>query len=192
MELEKKHTVQDNFIGIFDNFFSEKLIQGYLDHFNYCEKNQLVVHRELPHLKKDLSINTMGTFERNVKYPSLEFIQTIYTHIFPLYIEKYPMLNNIEHSIFEIKIQKTEPTEGYHVWHTENTSKLHCSRIFAFSLYLNDIKEGGETEFLYQRCRVSPIKNRFILWPAGITHIHRGNPPLSNTKYILTGWMEYI
>jgi len=23
------------------------------------------------------------------------------------------------------------------------------------------------------------------------THTHRGNPPLSNTKYIMTGWLEY-
>jgi hypothetical protein len=65
------------------------------------------------------------------------------------------------------------------------------NRVFAFTLYLNDVTEGGETEFLYQKCRIKPVQNRFVLWPAAITHIHRGNPPLSNDKYILTGWSEY-
>ena len=28
-----------------------------------------------------------------------------------------------------------------------------------------------------------------IVWPGGITHLHRGNPPLKRTKKILTGWI---
>ena len=64
-------------------------------------------------------------------------------------------------------------------------------RICSFILYLNDLEEGGETEFLYQSKRIKPIKNRLIIWPASYTHVHRGNPPLSGTKYIITGWVEY-
>jgi len=30
-----------------------------------------------------------------------------------------------------------------------------------------------------------------LVWPSQFTHIHRGNPPLSNDKYIITGWIEY-
>jgi len=26
---------------------------------------------------------------------------------------------------------------------------------------------------------------------AAFTHTHRGNPPLSNAKYIVTGWTEF-
>lgn len=26
---------------------------------------------------------------------------------------------------------------------------------------------------------------------AGFTHTHRGNPPISGTKYIITGWVEF-
>jgi hypothetical protein len=66
----------------------------------------------------------------------------------------------------------------------------HRTRICAFILYLNDVEEGGETEFLYQKTRIKPERNKLILWPTSYTHIHRGNPPLSGEKYILTGWVE--
>ena len=64
------------------------------------------------------------------------------------------------------------------------------NRFIVVSLYLNDVK-GGETEFLNQSLRVEAVKNRFVMFPATYTHIHRGNPPLSGTKYIITGWVEF-
>jgi len=192
MELEKKYNIQDNFIGVFDNFFTNELIQKYIEYYNYGEKNNLVFFRKEKNLRKDTAITTMG-LERAVKYDNHELINNIYSQIYPLYVEKFPLLNTTDkHTVYEVKIQKTKPSEGYHVWHTELMGKKDQSRLFAFMLYLNDVTEGGETEFLYQKCRVTPVKNRFILWPAGITHMHRGNPPLSNDKFVLTGWLEYL
>ena len=60
----------------------------------------------------------------------------------------------------------------------------------AWMVYLNDVEEGGETEFLYQSLRIKPKANMAVLWPGSFTHIHRGNPPLSGDKYILTGWFS--
>ena len=55
-------------------------------------------------------------------------------------------------------------------------------------LYLNDDFEGGETEFLYQNRRELPVAGDVIIFPAGYTHTHRGNPPIGGTKYIATSW----
>jgi|SRR5210317_491690 len=89
-----------------------------------------------------------------------------------------------------LKIQKTLPTEGYHVWHIEH-GKGHANepRAFVFSIYLNDVEEGGETEFLHFSKRTKPKTGRIVIWPAGFPYVHRGNPPLSGEKYILTSWM---
>jgi hypothetical protein len=59
-------------------------------------------------------------------------------------------------------------------------------------LYLNDVEEGGETEFLYFSKRVKPKQGTLLLFPASFTHTHRGNPPLSGTKYIMNTWLEYV
>ena len=89
-----------------------------------------------------------------------------------------------------LKIQKTLPTEGYHVWHIEHQKGFDNEpRAFVFSIYLNDVEEGGETEFLHFSKRVKPKTGRVVIWPAGFPYLHRGNPPLSGKKYILTSWM---
>jgi hypothetical protein len=56
-------------------------------------------------------------------------------------------------------------------------------------VYLNDVDEGGETEFLYQQVKIKPKRGTVVIWPGGFTHLHRGNPPLKN-KYIATGWLS--
>ena len=59
-------------------------------------------------------------------------------------------------------------------------------------MYLNTVEEGGETEFLYLAKRFKPVRGRVLIWPAGFTHVHRGNPPLTGEKYIATSWLENI
>ena len=90
-----------------------------------------------------------------------------------------------------ILVQKTRPTEGYHVWHAERQDVPSSTRAFSWILYLNDVEEGGETEFLYYSKRVKPKTGSLLVFPAGYTHCHRGNPPLTGDKFIMTGWNRY-
>jgi hypothetical protein len=90
-----------------------------------------------------------------------------------------------------VKLQKTLPSEGYHIWHSENSTRDTTNRFIFWILYLNDIDEGGETEFIHLSERVLPKAGRLVIAPAGWTHAHRGNPPLTEAKYVATGWMEY-
>lgn len=89
-----------------------------------------------------------------------------------------------------VKLQHTPIGGGFHRFHIEQASGLSCARSLTWLIYLNDVTEGGETEFLYQQQRLSPKKGTLVIWPAGVTHPHRGNPPYSNDKYIATGWFE--
>ena len=36
--------------------------------------------------------------------------------------------------------------------------------------------------------RVNAVAGRLIIFPAGYTHTHRGNPPIGQDKYIATSW----
>lgn len=111
------------------------------------------------------------------------------------YSDKYSILRDNGHLRATcMKMQKTPPGGGYHIWHGEQGPKDQASRVLVYMVYLNSFEdnEGGETEFLYQRTRVKPEENLMLLWPASYTHAHRGNPVLAEKyKYIVTGWFYY-
>lgn len=121
-----------------------------------------------------------------------QFSDYFWGSIYKEYAKKYPILNEFgHHTIYNFKVQKTAPGEGYHTWHTENCCLENCTRVLVWAVYLNDVEDGGETEFLYQATRVKPKTGRVVVWPAGLTHVHRGNQPLSGDKYLMTGWVVY-
>ncbi|MCA9546643.1 MAG: 2OG-Fe(II) oxygenase [Myxococcales bacterium] len=120
-----------------------------------------------------------------------EFNQQFWETHYPAYIAEYGILQDVSSQAAPaFKIQKTRVGGGYHVWHFEDGARQFAPRMLAWSVYLNDVAEGGETEFLYQHKRYRPEAGTLLIWPAGFTHTHRGNPPLSNDKYIITGWVE--
>ena len=91
-----------------------------------------------------------------------------------------------------IKIQKYEPGESYFKWHCEvSGNKETIKRMLVFTTYLNDVKKGGETQFLYQRKKIKPLQGKTILFPPFWTHVHKGNKT-TETKYIITGWYTYV
>lgn len=121
-----------------------------------------------------------------------DFLQKFW-HCYEEYIEKYSGLKEIgKHGIRSIKLQKTLPSEGYHIWHYESDTADRALRFCAWSVFLNTVESGGETEFLYQQLRIPATQGTLAIWPAGFTHIHRGNPPLAGEKYLLTGWIEFF
>lgn len=111
------------------------------------------------------------------------------------YTNKYSVLKEAgEIRATVMKMQRTGPGGGYHVWHCEQNAGKTSGRVVTYMLYLNSIppQDGAETEFLYQKKRFSPTENTMVIWPAAYTHAHRGNPVLGEThKYVVTGWFYY-
>ena len=105
------------------------------------------------------------------------------------YVYKYDILMGRRFQHTMAKIQKTEPGQGYHAWHYEATPSAPYRKL-ATMIYLNDNFDGGETEFLYQHCRIKPKVGKFVIFPCDWAWTHRGNPPLNNDKYIVTAWVE--
>ena len=190
----------EDFNGIFENAFSNEFCDRVISQFERVTGMGYGMSRQEfegapAHHKDDHSLTIPMTLE----FPSYliddihqEFLQKFWEEVYPAYAKKYSSLESLErHTVYSCKIQCTQVGGGYHVWHSEHSKGLSRDRILTFILYLNDVEEGGETEFLYLSKRYKPKKGTLVMSPAGFTHTHRGNPPLSNTKYIITGWVEF-
>jgi len=95
-------------------------------------------------------------------------------------------------AVKDFNIQKYLPNEAYFLAHNDRMNKSNSSRLLVFSTYLNDIKEGGETEFIYQKLKIKPEKGLTIIFPIDWTYTHRGIPAPKEIKYLLTGWYNYL
>lgn len=109
------------------------------------------------------------------------------------YHSKYNLLCNL-HSDISNNIQYYPPGGGFKKWHAERSiySPGMNLRYLVYMTYLNDVKEGGETEFLYQKIAVKPKKGLTLIWPADFTHTHRGVVAPKEEKYIITGWFNLV
>jgi hypothetical protein len=193
--------MSENFIRLYDNVLSPATCKYWISIFNEREKVGLVHNRQdaegaVSTDKKDDSFE-IGTAESVDNFNSYgEKIQKTVKKInegIERYLNEFDNLSqNYKGRLHNatIKMQKTRPKGGYHVWHSEHSIDIMKHRILTWTLYLNDDFTGGETEFLYQSLRAEPKTGTLCIFPAGFTHLHRGNPPLEGDKYILTGWIE--
>lgn len=107
-----------------------------------------------------------------------------------------PNMLNYLFRIGQVNAQRYKAGEGgYPYWHSEVYPQLQHNdalhRVLLFMYYLNDVDEGGETDFFYQNRSVKPKQGRMVIAPAYFTHTHRGQIPKSNDKYILTSWLLF-
>jgi hypothetical protein len=66
------------------------------------------------------------------------------------------------------------------------------TRALSVVVYLNDVDQGGETDFPLQELKVKPKSGRICIFPSNFTHPHSGNPSLSNDKWIISTFLHGI
>jgi hypothetical protein len=185
----------NNFIGVYDNYITKEECNKAIQLFENQDKFNNTVNRMVDEKVSILRKQDQQFFANGANIDV--WWENLKTMIFNFDLALKHYLENtgagtaygVPLHFTNLKIQKTLPTEGYHIWHIEHGKFESEPRAFVFSIYLNDVEEGGETEFLHFSKRVKPKTGRIVIWPAGFPYVHRGNPPLSGKKYILTSWM---
>lgn len=192
----------NKFIGIYNDVYLDGYCQHLIQEFDRLEKegvgsNRWKSEKALESVKNDYQINLSLKGQTTYDFNNQHIVSIFFEGLQNCYNEYSNKFSVLRHSSIRgsvMKMQRTPPGGGYHVWHGEQGNGDHSSRVIVYMLYLNtlEIEEAGETEFLYQQLRFRPIENQMILWPASFTHAHRGNTVFgNNSKYIVTGWFYY-
>ena len=95
-----------------------------------------------------------------------------------------------EHALEQFRIKRYNP--GGDDWfdtHVDVTSHESARRFLSFMWYLNDVETGGNTVF--NDMTIIPKKGTLVMFPPLWMYPHRGEPPLSGPKYIMSAYLHY-
>ena len=109
----------------------------------------------------------------------------------PLFLQCCP-----ERSLFVcplFNLQRYAPGEGFYSWHCDWSLEAEATepqrRVLAWILYCDSLPAGG-TEFHWQHHHEEAEKGKLLIFPAGLSHIHRGRVSQEHSKTIATGWIN--
>lgn len=96
---------------------------------------------------------------------------------------------------YHVEFNATEPCQilKYSVGEHYNP---HCDagpnipRVISALLYLNDVEDGGETEFVNFDVKVKPKPGRLVIFPSNYAYSHAALQPKKGTKYVAVFWMR--
>jgi len=196
---------KESFIRTYKNVLEDNLIDELIAHadeplpdFTILENegntDELAGYGKGEEQFKDKKIGRQDT-QLFLSYTNVVLLNKVHEALLPYfkqYKEEFAALETVESlRSYEVKLQKTPPGGGYSTWHCEHGSLSTGNRVLTWLVYLNDMENEGSTEFLYQGHNEYPTKGTLVIFPAAFTHLHRGNPPYSKDKYIVTGWGEF-
>jgi len=184
----KSSDMSESFINTFhleDNSVCDDLIGYFKDNHEY--KNPGLIGTGFNEKAKKSTDVIVGVVSN---HPAVKKLVQLLLPRFDEYVKKYrmPQLGLDENFL----IQHYKPGENYAAWHYERDTVRYSTRALAFMVYLNDVHEGGETLWYWQKNSLTPEKGLGVIWPADFTHAHAGVPAPSEDKYIVTGWLSLV
>ena len=199
----------DNFIQIYPNVISKEICEYFINHFKEQDKiGKTYQGHAGGTLKKDVK-DCQDLIFYYKEYEKVKNVVDYFDIVYDKFTEYLKYYNSpingfiynrtdlggwkdtLFHPPYMALMHRYEPpTQGYHRWHQDwqSTERNFASRMLVGMLYLNDVYIGGETEFYHQNLKIKPEQGTLVIWPAYFTHVHKGNKPISNTKYIMNTW----
>ena len=180
-----------DFITIYENALSKEYCEEWIKYIDYLRKEGLIRQENHKNHERDhetLNFSNDDCFDLTSSDKLVRSFLPMIKGCVDNYLDDYSVLGKSNFLLYDVKAKRIPIGGGFHSWHYENASFNTSTRRFVVQAYLNTVEEGGETEFLYQNKRTKAVQGTVLIWPAGFTHVHRGNPPIGQDKYILTSW----
>lgn len=156
---------------------SESLISGYAKKKSTrnSEAIALSLHPAFKKFKKEINsacLNLYLEYRKSIKSLSIDYMTAL------LFSECYQII-------------KYKKNDGYYRHHIDIGTMDVSPRSFSIIIYLNDVDEGGETEFPDWGVKVKAETGKVIIFPPFFTHLHQGMVPINCDKYIIVTWLRY-
>ena len=117
-----------------------------------------------------------------------------FTKVLRQYIQDVDMIPDlpVKYGYEEFRMKKYE-NNNYDEFrpHVDVGDHATARRFLVVFLYLNDVEEGGETDFPKLGVSIKPECGKILVFPPTWQYRHAGKIPVSNDKYIIGSYLHY-
>lgn len=181
----------NDYIFVYENALDENICDFLISFFEQvADKHERYDNNGVPNF-------TQFNFTENIKLNSnLNLVHDYIVQKIFEYKEKYckSIDKNVfpsDHGMEQLRIKKYNlGGDDRFDTHVDVVDYPSSRRFLSFFWYLNTVENGGETVF--ENLQIEPSKGKLVMFPPLWLFPHKGNPPISEEKYLLSTYLHYI
>jgi hypothetical protein len=190
----------DNYIKIYDDVLDNDSCQNLIDKFE--KSKDLLENVNVDDGDNAIAFKQLTLLNHDDWKPFQDSMLQVFQHYIMLYkidCKVFKMMWPEEYGYEAIRIKRYLPND-YDRFdpHVDVMTHETSRRFLAFFIYLNDVEEGGETEFInlnkegtYLPYKVTPKRGRLLMFPPMWPWYHAGRKSVSGKKYLLHSYCHY-
>ena len=180
----------NDFIHIYENALESSICDSLISLFDQTsDKHERFENEGKPNFTQfNLTENKEITSEVNQIHNHV--IKNVFTYRDKYYEFVDTRVFPKDHAFEQFRIKKYNPGgEDRFDTHVDVLDYSSARRFLSFMWYLNDVETGGETVF--KDLTIQPKKGTLLIFPPLWLFPHKGNSPISESKYIMSTYLHY-
>lgn len=181
----------NEFIQVHENVLTPDQCSLLTTTFESSELKEKVSNNGAPNFTQYNLTSNLSTHNEQIKMLHNDLIRIVYKYRDEYYkfvdMRCFPEKHAFEQ--FRIKKYLNDGNDRFDT-HVDVSTYESARRFLSFFWYLNDVETGGET--IFQDLTIVPKTGTMVVFPPLWMFPHRGNPPISGDKYLLSTYLHYV
>jgi hypothetical protein len=197
--------IEDDYIKVYDNVFSEEFCKTYIELYEQTKRTEadVIKSKTLCYRKDGTKICQRCNCQRIdlMQHGLFDNLNPLAIKSFQEVLKRYITDTNMSQYQFpesygweDFKIKKYDIGKEQFLPHVDVMDHASARRFLVFIAYMNDNFEKGETHFLKSNNKIKPKVGRVLVFPCLWTYLHEGVTPVGHgdSKYILGTYLHYL
>ena len=179
------------YIKVYDDALDAKFCDNLIEKFEIMTDKHVETKLDGVRSFTEINLARNPEFAEEFKYMQQQAQSNIQQYVTDCGIEEGQWQERSGFEEFRMKRYEPNGADEF-AYHVDVQDYASARRYLVFFWYLNDVEKGGETHFFDIDQGVQPKKGRLLMFPPMWTYPHAGKKPISNTKYIVGGYLHYL
>jgi len=184
-----------DYIKVYDDVCSEALCRQIIDSFESQQEHHTFINRFQRPTFTEMNISQQYANKNHIWTGIQKQTQSLFVEYVSKYMDELDLGPDFpaKYVFEEFRVKKYRAnTDDQFSDHTDVGDYNSARRFLVCFLYLNDVEEGGTTDFPKISHSVTPKCARMLIFPPNWMYRHAGRPVVNGKKYILGTYLHYL